>query len=289
MVAPFHTTNFSVISVGSSAPYDLHVAGSYNVTDVVVGNCGSATEQAFFTISQNGSKLTIKETVQGQHASFTATLNQDTATWNVTASGVVSTGSITFDSNGNFFGTATSQATIYGQSCTSNQTLTGINTIPINNNTTTTKNCPIGAKGPAGGIMFYFTDANCAHGLEAAPVDQSSGVWGCVNEHTGYYAYITVGTTGSAIGTGAANTAAIIASCPEASAAATAAAYTLNGYAGWYLPSKDKLTLLYHNRGDVGGFANIESEVDKATSKSCSLWDMAVGGDLMSLYFLRSL
>ena len=42
---------------------------------------------------------------------------------------------------------------------------------------------------------------------------------------------------------------------------------------------------------DVKTFVGIiiESEVDKATSKSCSLWDMAVCGDLMSLYFLRYL
>ena len=108
----------------------------------------------------------------------------------------------------------------------------------------------IGDTGPAGGKVFYVTDATGLHGLEAAPVDQSSGaVWGC-------YATSIAGADGTAVGTGAANTADIVAGCAEANTAAKIAdAYALNGYTDWYLPSKDELDLLYQQNTVVGGFA----------------------------------
>ena len=106
----------------------------------------------------------------------------------------------------------------------------------------------IGDNGPAGGIVFYLTDNTGLHGLEAAPVDQVSSAWGC------YGASISGGT---AVGTGAANTAAIVAAgCAEADTAAKIAdAYAVNGYTDWYLPSKDELNLLYQQKTVVGGFA----------------------------------
>lgn len=106
-----------------------------------------------------------------------------------------------------------------------------------------------GDTGPAGGIVFYITDGG-AHGLEAAPADQSAGAqWGC-------YGTPITGADGTATGTGAQNTADIIAGCGEASIAAQVAdAYTLNGYDDWFLPSKDELNLLYLQKDVVGGFA----------------------------------
>ena len=114
--------------------------------------------------------------------------------------------------------------------------------------------CPIvrsiGDNGPAGGKVFYVTDAGL-HGLEAAPADQSSGAaWGC-------YGNAISGADGTAVGTGAANTTAIVTDCAEAGTAAKIAdAYALNGYTDWYLPSKDELNLLYQQKTVVGGFAN---------------------------------
>jgi len=109
----------------------------------------------------------------------------------------------------------------------------------------------IGDNGPAGGKVFYLTDNTGLHGLEAAPADQSSGVvWGCDGS-------IINGADGTAVGTGAANTADIVAGCAEANTAAKIAdAYALNGYTDWYLPSKDELNLLYQQKTVVGGFAN---------------------------------
>jgi hypothetical protein len=107
----------------------------------------------------------------------------------------------------------------------------------------------IGDPGPAGGIVFYV-DASKLHGLEAAPADQSSAAWGC-------YGTLINGADGTAVGTGAQNTAAILAGCLSAGIAARIADdYTLNGYAGWFLPSQDELNLLYQQKAVVGGFAN---------------------------------
>jgi hypothetical protein len=107
----------------------------------------------------------------------------------------------------------------------------------------------IGDTGPAGGIVFYTTDGG-QHGLEAAPADQSiRKKWGCNGVEI-------AGADGTAVGTGAQNTADILAGCSETGTAAKIAdAYTLGGYDDWFLPSKDELNLLYGQKAVVGGFA----------------------------------
>ena len=135
--------------------------------------------------------------------------------------------------------------------------------IPVGENNTTLKNCDgiptwvasqcsfsIGDTGPAGGKVFYLTDATGKHGLEAAPAGNFTvWQWGCSGTTID-------GADGTAVGTGSANTADIVAGCAEANTAAKIAdAYTLNGYTDWYLPSKDELNLLYAHIYVFGGFA----------------------------------
>ena len=132
----------------------------------------------------------------------------------------------------------------------------------------------IGATGPAGGIVFYLTDNTGLHGLEAAPANINNDAWytwGCWGYANNNYTYTAVGNTGTSVGTGAANTAAIMAACGSAgglgnvdplgmgtasNAAAAADAYVLNGFTDWYLPSKDELNFLYAQKFVVGGFAD---------------------------------
>lgn len=104
----------------------------------------------------------------------------------------------------------------------------------------------IGDTGPAGGIVFYITDGG-AHGLEAARADTISGVeWGCFGTDV-------PGADGTAVGTGAQNTADILSVCVTG-AAGVMGNYILNGFADWFLPSKDELNLLYQQKAVVGGF-----------------------------------
>ncbi|WP_431066979.1 hypothetical protein [Methylotuvimicrobium sp.] len=123
----------------------------------------------------------------------------------------------------------------------------------------------IGDTGPAGGIVFYITDAG-AHGLEAAPEDQGVAQWGCFGQSI-------TGADGTAIGTGAQNTADILAGCTEAGIAAQLATdYAWpNGQTDGYLPSKDELNVLYQQRAVVGGFA-LYYYWSSSESASSSAW-----------------
>ena len=84
-----------------------------------------------------------------------------------------------------------------------------------------------------------------------APSDQSTAiVWHITCDGV-------TGSTGIALGTGNANTNAIIAVYgPENNAANLCADLVLGGYSDWYLPSKDELNQLYLNKGAVGGFVS---------------------------------
>ena len=111
----------------------------------------------------------------------------------------------------------------------------------------------IGDTGPSGvGIVFYITDGGL-HGLEAAPslwdggsVDPKS-VWSNVDG--------SVVGTDTAIGTGLANSDAIIAQLGHTTSAAKLCRdYTGGGKTDWFLPSKDELIELWTQRATVGGF-----------------------------------
>ena len=116
------------------------------------------------------------------------------------------------------------------------------------------KKYAIGDIGPSGvGIVFYITDGGL-HGLEAALSDQSTfQVWieGGSTQST------LNGNTSTAIGTGLANSNAIIAqSGHTGSAAKVCRDYNGGGKTDWFLPSKDELTQLYWQKNTVGGFPN---------------------------------
>jgi hypothetical protein len=106
----------------------------------------------------------------------------------------------------------------------------------------------------AGGVVFWLDPADNRHGLVCAIEDQSAGIqW-----YNG--SFITTGATGTAIGAGRANTAAIIASqgTPETSyAAGLARVYGGGGYTDWFLPSKDALNQMFLNRAAINATATV--------------------------------
>ena len=99
-----------------------------------------------------------------------------------------------------------------------------------------------------GGVVFWVDPSDNRHGLIAAIEDHRSGIrW-----YNG--SYTTTGATATTIGTGSANTDAIIAAqgATETSyAARVARAYTGGGFTDWFLPSKDELIQMYTNKATI--------------------------------------
>ena len=113
---------------------------------------------------------------------------------------------------------------------------------------------PIGQTGPGGGIVF-FDKGNNDDGwqyLETAPSDQSTGIeWGCDGT--------LIGGTSEDLGSGANNTALIIAGCNDADFAAKICAdLTLGGQTDWFLPSFHEYRLMHFNLhiNSQGNFSN---------------------------------
>jgi hypothetical protein len=112
-----------------------------------------------------------------------------------------------------------------------------------------------------GGIVAYILqigdpgyNADVQHGLIAATADQSTScAWSNITN-------ILIGTTGTSIGTGLANTTAIIGQSGHTDSAAKVChdySVTVSSviYDDWFLPSRDELYQLYINQDKIGGFA----------------------------------
>jgi hypothetical protein len=121
--------------------------------------------------------------------------------------------------------------------------------------------CHVGDTGPAGGYIFYVDEANVldvatgissgGHYLEAAPPTYSSPVvnWceGISNPYTS-----TLGTSATAIGTGASNTLIMVSAGCNGGAGYVAANATISGYSDWFLPSYNELAQMYSNQSGIG-------------------------------------
>ncbi len=145
----------------------------------------------------------------------------------------------------------------------------------------------VGDTGPAGGKIFYV-NPNAGDEwtyLEAAPGDISFVQWGGGGT--------SVNTTGTDIGTGVSNTAAIVAKLGDNGgtnyAAKICSEYTRNYfgviYNDWFLPSRDELDELYGQKGSVGNFessyywSSSETDSDSAWLQNFADGVQADGGD----------
>jgi len=137
-----------------------------------------------------------------------------------------------------------------------------------------------------GGMVAYIFqsgdpgyDANVQHGLIAATADADDPmVWSNIMD-------TTVGTTGTAIGTGQANTTLIVyQNLCTGGAAYYCANLTEGSYADWFLPSKDELNKLYLNKGPIGGFAEYDFYFSSSESDAYNAWYQYFGDGLQDYY-----
>lgn len=144
--------------------------------------------------------------------------------------------------------------------------------------------CSIGDTGPGGGKVFYDAGSNQQWGryLEAAPGDLSSAMAWCNDTSS------VIGASGSAVGTGIANTVAMDTACTSG-AGQSAADYTNNGYSDWYLPSLNELTEMFDRRVAVGGFTTASywssSEENGEFAKRLGFPDGGISGHVKSQGF----
>ena len=127
-----------------------------------------------------------------------------------------------------------------------------------------------------GGVVFHIDNANnkvyiCAlRDTQILAPSTTEFEWGCSGTN--------VSADGTAIGTGQANTTAILAGCASTPTAATSTQWTDNGYSDWFLPSIDELEEVYSNLTaleaasgfddmlHVGYWSSTQGEFDPETS-----------------------
>ena len=101
-----------------------------------------------------------------------------------------------------------------------------------------------------GGGLFVFEDSGYAY-ISAAADQSTDAPWGCQGTN--------ISGTLSAVGTGSANTALIVAGCATSGISARICdELSLNGYSDWFLPSLDELTEMYTEL-DQNGFGNFST------------------------------
>ena len=92
-----------------------------------------------------------------------------------------------------------------------------------------------------GGILFYLNPNKVGGGLIVISDDLSTSyAWGCVGVNIS-------GATNTGVGSGTANTEAIINTCSVKSAAKLCDDLVYGTYSDWYLPSMDELRIMYNN------------------------------------------
>jgi len=129
-----------------------------------------------------------------------------------------------------------------------------------------------------GGILAYILqsgdpgyDANLKHGLIADTANLFPVIiWGCSG--------VPVGGTSTAVGSGQANTTAILAGCTESGAAYVCDTLVSGGYDDWYLPSRDELEKLYLSKDLIGGFAS-DRYWSSSESNEHDAWSHDFGND----------
>ena len=141
----------------------------------------------------------------------------------------------------------------------------------------------IGDTGPGGGKVFYDKGSvsNGWRYLEAAPINQGTKITWCTCTGSPWCNVDTVYTE-NAIGTGKANTDAIIAAhsgdTASNNAAKAAVAYTGGGKDDWFLPSIKELIEMHINRSSLG--ISSGEFLSSTESQRSNVWTLDFGSNV---------
>ena len=235
------------------------VTGTITGSQTVTVNPGSATQLTLSGLSTQGPGVAQTLTVTAQDTyGNTATGYTGTVHFTSTDGSATLPGNYTFvvgDAGVHSFASGVTLNASTG----GNQTVTGTDAVTgtiTGSQTVLVLAIGIPYQGGVVGYIFQSGDpgyvAGQTHGLIAALTDQgSAAVWALPA-----YQSTAVGTTGTTLGTGSANTTAIIAQNGAGTyAASLAQAYTGGGFNDWYLPSMDELNQLYLHRAAINATA----------------------------------
>jgi hypothetical protein len=242
-IGPVALTGTTAVNPITTTTYILtatNVAGSVTATTTVTVSSaitGVTLDQATMTLTAGGATGTLVATVAPANAT------NKSVTWSSSAPAVatVANGVVTPVTAG----TTTITVTTVDGGFTATCAVTVNPAVAVGDSYGGGKVAHILVNGDTG------YDPNVQHGLIAATADQGTGIqW-----YNG--GYVVTGATGTAIGTGQANTTAIVTIQGAGSYAAQLCNdLTVGGYNDWFLPSKDELDKLYINKVAVGGFAD---------------------------------
>jgi len=118
-----------------------------------------------------------------------------------------------------------------------------------------------------GGVIFWMDpSSNNGSGLICAITDQGTNVsWGCQGT--------TISGTSDSIGSGASNTATILAGCTTSGIAADIASNTtIDSYSDWFLPSRSELNQMYLQRAIINATATANGGTAFIADSSTRYW-----------------
>ena len=141
-----------------------------------------------------------------------------------------------------------------------------------------------GSTGPAGGVIFYDAGSQQSWGryLEAAPAGwDGPGYFGGGDPALWTFCDQTsllVGASGTAIGTGADNSAKFVADC-SSGVVRTVAAYAGGGKSDWFVPSLDEVRAMWRQRSLLGTVGSVACGYWSSTESSATdVSDLLFGG-----------
>ena len=253
-------------------------AGATSLEQIHIAQAVPGTASTSITLSTTSARILSLASVYsavGDTVAVSALVGPGTASITTTSWASSNTAVATVDATGTITPVAVGTAAITATS----QDNAGTQSTPFTINV-----IQIGKDSGQYGLVFYDKGSYSSgwRYMEAARSDQSTGIgWAGANISP---------STGTSVGTGKANTQAIISLLPSVPAASACTQYRGGGQIDWFLPSIDELTEMYKsiNTSALGNFSTTtgywSSSLFGHVATHCSVWARYFYTDYQSAY-----